>query len=52
MSNVTALAIVLSFLIVSIAFRQVTLHMKLKDLLKVDLNAKRRKEPMDDEHLE
>lgn len=35
------LAIVLSFLVVSIAFRQLNLHLKLKDLLEVDLKAER-----------
>lgn len=50
--EVTALAVVLSVLILSLAFRQVSLHFKLKDLFEVDLEAKRKHEPMDDEHLD
>lgn len=49
---VVVLAVVLSFLILSLASRQVSLHFKVKDLLEVDLQAKRKNEPMDDEHLD
>ncbi|WP_187274207.1 hypothetical protein [Paenibacillus sp. N3.4] len=52
-NDVTAIAVVLSFLILSVAFRQVSLHLKLKDLFEVNLKAAKRKaKPVDDEHLD
>ncbi|WP_187274206.1 hypothetical protein [Paenibacillus sp. N3.4] len=50
-NEVTALSIVLSFLILSVAFRQVRLLLKLKDLFEVDLKAKRKNVHLEEDDL-